>query len=106
MIRTLFFLAISCLSQLSMAAETDASTARDYTFSMAGALINQHCEATWEQGSDISINACRYRVAQFYNFTIASAHFESCTETSRGDIIKIAECMTERFSGWTQSQKN
>lgn len=88
------------ISGVSLAAETQFSTARDYNFSMAGALINQSCEATWEQGNDISINACRYRLAQLYNFAVASAHFEECSVAAAGDIVKIAECMTERFQAW------
>lgn len=88
----------------SQAAETEFSTARDYGFSMAGALINQHCEETWEEGNDISINACRYRFAQLYNYALASDHFERCTASAGGDIVKIAECMTENFQGWLKLQ--
>lgn len=94
------FFTVAVLSLPTHAAETQSSTARDYNMSMAGALINQHCEQSWEASRDISINACRYRISQLYNFAIASAHFEKCTDSAVGDIVKIAECMTEEFAGW------
>ncbi len=88
------------------AVASDAGTeAHGYTLSMAGALINDNCERNWQASNYVSVYACSYELAQLYNLSISAAHFDQCAEFSRGDIIKIADCMTNQFDVWiTQHQ--
>lgn len=83
------------------ASETDDSEARGYNLSMAGALINDWCERQLEASEYISIHACNYQLAQLYNLDISTVHFEGCAVASGGDIVRIADCMVDRFNAWT-----
>lgn len=79
--------------------------ADDYSLSMSGALINDHCSRTWEGGDYISIHACNYRLANLFNASVSSQQFEECTVRSQGDIVRIADCMVERFNAWIAQQE-
>ena len=74
--------------------------ARDYNLSMAGALVNDHCERNWQGGEYISIHACKYQLANLYNLDTSAGHFAECTELAGGDIVMIADCMVGRFTAW------
>ncbi len=74
--------------------------AEDYTLSMAGALINDHCGRSWQDGEYVNVHACNYRLANLYTLGISSAHFEDCAVSARGDIVMIADCMVTRFNTW------
>lgn len=83
------------------ASEAENSEARGYNLSMAGALINDWCERQWQTSEYISIHACNYQLAQLYNLDISTVHFEECAAASGGDIVRIADCMVDRFNAWT-----
>ncbi len=72
----------------------------DYSLSMSGALINDHCGREWEGGEYISIHACNYRLANLFNAAVSQQHFDECTVIAQGDIVRIADCMVERFNSW------
>ena len=76
----------------------------DYSLSMAGALINDHCGKVWQGGEYISIHACNYQLANRFSLAVSSQHFEECTVLARGDIVMIADCMVERFNTWLEQQ--
>lgn len=87
------------------AAESEDSSARDYNLSMAGALINDHCERNLQTSTYISIHACNYQLANLYTLDISSVHFDGCAVASGGDIVKIADCMVERFNAWILTEQ-
>jgi ribosomal protein S17 len=94
-------------STASAAAEDIGSEAHGYALSMSGALISDNCERNWQAAGYISVYACNYGLAQSYNLALAAQHFDQCAEFSRGDIVKIAECMTDQFTVWlTSSQQS
>jgi len=78
--------------------------AQDYTLSMAGALINEHCGRVWQNGEYVNIHACNYNLANLFTIDLSARHFEECTVLAQGDIVKIADCMVERFNGWLAQQ--
>ena len=82
------------------ASESRDSEARGYSLSMAGALINDWCERQWQTTEYISIHACNYQLAQLYNLAVSTVHFEDCAVASGGDIVRIADCMLNRFNLW------
>lgn len=84
-------------TQLVNAAEPQAE---DYTLSMAGALINDHCGRTWQEADYVNVHACNYQLANRFTLEIATTHFSECTVLAGGDIVKIADCMVTRFSVW------
>lgn len=84
------------------AAEARIDEGLGYNLSMAGALINDRCERNWQSSGYISIYACNYQFAQLYNFDISSAHFSECAAAVGGDVIRIADCMVERFNAWIE----
>jgi hypothetical protein len=92
----LFLLAAHVLA----AAEAEYAEAYGYTLSMAGALINDNCERNWQASEYVSVYACNYKLAQFYSLELAAPHFNQCAQVSRGDIVKIADCMTDQFNVW------
>ncbi len=96
-------LAVCCT--FSLAAEDTDGDAYRYTLSMSGALISDNCERNWQSEGYISVYACNYELAQLYNLSISAAHFEQCAQFSRGDIIKIADCMTNHFNLWIDGQE-
>lgn len=101
MIRILYCLLLSLLvNTAANAAETEDSSARDYNLSMAGALINDHCERNLQTSNYISIHACNYQLANLYTLDISAVHFDGCVAATGGDIVKIADCMVERFNAW------
>lgn len=87
------------------AGEAQIEEALGYNLSMAGALINDKCERSWESAGYISIHACNYQFSQFYNMEIATAHFVECATASGGDIVKIADCMVARFNAWVAAEQ-
>lgn len=87
------------LAQHALAAEPQAE---DYTLSMAGALINDRCERTWQNEEFVNIHACNYQLANRYTLEISTAHFEQCALRAQGDIVMIADCMVEQFSAWLE----
>ena len=94
---------------LTVIAAADTSEAQewqseDYSLSMAGALINDHCGKVWQDGDYISIHACNYQLANQFSLAVSSQHFEECTVLARGDIVMIADCMVERFNSWLVQQ--
>lgn len=104
--RTLAALIINfVLVTSSQAGEARNEEALGYNLSMAGALINDKCERSWESAGYISIHACNYQLAQFYDMEIASAHFAECATASGGDIVKIADCMVARFNAWVAAEQ-
>ena len=82
------------------AGEAGDSSARDYKLSMAGALINDWCERNLQTSKYISIHACNYQMAQLYNLDLSSGQFDECVVIAQGDIVKIADCMLDRFNAW------
>ncbi len=104
--RTLSALVISfTLVTTSQAGEDGNGEALGYNLSMAGALINDKCEGGWKDEGYISIHACNYHFAQFYNMEIAGAHFTECATASGGDIVKIADCMVALFNAWVAAEQ-
>ncbi|MBL4573427.1 MAG: hypothetical protein JKY86_10195 [Gammaproteobacteria bacterium] len=77
----------------------------DYALSMAGALINDHCTRVWQGGEYISIHACNYQLANRFSVAISAQHFDECTVLAQGDIVRIADCMVERFNNWLVQQE-
>lgn len=100
MIRVLVSLGLALCLFSAIAAEDEGSEAHGYTLSMAGALINDNCERNWKASGYISVFACNYELAQLYNLAMSAQHFNQCAQFSRGDIIKIADCMTNQFNVW------
>lgn len=100
----------TCLGfSLVLAMAANVSTAQDwqgedYNLSMAGALINDHCGRVWQGGEYVSIHACNYQLANRFNLAVSSEHFDECTVLAAGDIVKIADCMVERFNTWLEQQ--
>ncbi len=88
------------VAKAATASEAEEPQAIDYNLSMAGALINDHCERNWQGTEYISIHACNYQLANLYSLDISAAHFDECTVLARGDIVMIADCMVSRFSAW------
>ena len=82
------------------AAESTEPQAKDYTLSMAGALINDHCGRSWQSAEYVNVHACNYQLANLYTIGISSVHFDECTVRARGDIVMIADCMVTRFNAW------
>ena len=76
----------------------------DYSLSMAGALINDHCGRVWQGGEYVSIHACNYQLANLFTVAVSKLHFDECTVLAGGDIVRIADCMVERFNGWLAQQ--
>lgn len=76
--------------------------AEDYSLSMAGALINDHCGRVWQGGGYISIHACNYRLANLFTASVSAKQFEECGVLAQGDIVMIADCMVERFNTWLE----
>lgn len=76
--------------------------AEDYTLTMSGALINDHCGRTWENGEYISIHACNYQLANSFTLDVSTQHFQECTVLAQGDIVQIADCMVVRFNDWIE----
>ncbi len=101
---------LACLAfSLLVAALPNVSDAQDwqgedYSLSMAGALINDHCSRVWQGGEYVSIHACNYQLANRFNLAVSSEHFGECTVLAAGDIVKIADCMVERFNIWLEQQ--
>ena len=88
------------ITKASNASEAKDPLPRDYNLSMAGALINDTCERNWQSSEYISIHACNYQMAHLYNLGISAVHFDECVAVAGGDIVKIADCMVERFNAW------
>lgn len=78
--------------------------AEDYTLSMAGALINDHCERNWQDAAYVNKHACNYDLANRYTLELSTAHFSECTVQANGDIVRIADCMVARFTAWLSGQ--
>ncbi|MEX0964901.1 MAG: hypothetical protein WDZ52_12750 [Pseudohongiellaceae bacterium] len=98
MVKILPLLLLSVVTtQSASAAEPQAA---DYTLSMAGALINDHCTRTWQSAEFVNIHACNYQLANQFTLEIASTHFNQCTVAARGDIVMIADCMVAGFESW------
>lgn len=74
--------------------------AEDYHLSMSGALINDWCSRQWQEQRYITQHACNYALSQRYDLDISSTHFSECAVANGGDIIKIADCMMQRFNNW------
>lgn len=100
-----FCLGVCCLLANNPTIAAEGVHARDYNLSMAGALISDNCERNWQTSSYISLHACNYQLAQHYNLEISQEHFEGCVVIATGDLVKIAECMTERFNQWLADEK-
>jgi len=101
---------IRCLSLSLLLIQGSGAThaqdwqAEDYTLSMAGALINDHCSRVWQDGEYVNIHACNYNLANQFTVAISTQQFDECTVQAQGDIVKIADCMVERFNGWLAQQ--
>tara|TARA_R110002073_G_scaffold227972_1_gene388793 strand:+ start:2245 stop:2568 length:324 start_codon:yes stop_codon:yes gene_type:complete len=94
---------LACLFLALVAAQSVNAAepqAADYTLSMAGALINDHCGRSWQNAEYVNVHACNYQLANVYTLEISSAHFGECTVLARGDIVMIADCMVARFNTW------
>ena len=78
--------------------------AQDYSLSMAGAMINDHCGKAWQEEGYLSVHACNYRLANLFSPAISSQQFAECAEIARGDIVMIADCMSQRFNSWLAQQ--
>jgi hypothetical protein len=100
--KALLYCLFLSLSMASNAYAEDASepSAKDYSLSMAGALISDWCEKNWQLSNHISIHACSYQLSQAYDWELSSTHFAECTAEAIGDIVKIADCMVARFNTW------
>jgi len=99
----------ACLICSLVVAATAVSAAQDwqgedYSLSMAGALINDHCGREWQGGEYISIHACNYQLANLFSVAISIQQFEECRVLAQGDIVMIADCMVERFNSWLMQQ--
>jgi ribosomal protein S17 len=106
LIRVVYGFCLALLASTAMAAADEpGSEAYRYALSMSGALISDNCERNWQAAEYISVYACNYGLAQLYNLEISALHFAQCAEFSRGDIVKIAECMTDQFNVWLASQQ-
>ena len=87
------------------AAETYEPQAEDYTLSMAGALINDHCGRNWQSANYVNVHACNYQLANLYTLDTSTTDFAECTVLAGGDIVMIADCMVARFNLWlTENQ--
>lgn len=89
----------------SHAAQAAEPQAEDYTLSMAGALINDHCSRTWQNAEYVNIHACNFQLANRYTLELAAADFGACTVAAGGDIVRIADCMVGRFNAWLAEQQ-
>lgn len=99
--RILGSLLISVLvTTAGMARAAEEWQARDYTLSMAGALINDHCQRNWQGGKYINVHACNYELANIYKLELSVPHFDECRVLAGGDIVMIADCMVGRFNAW------
>ena len=87
------------------AAAGDDTEAHSYTLSMAGALISDNCERNWKASNYVSVYACNYELAQLYSLELSAHHFDQCAQVARGDIIKIADCMTNQFNVWISNHE-
>jgi hypothetical protein len=92
------------LAIATSAAQAQERQAEDYTLSMAGALINEHCGRVWQAGEYVNIHACNYKLANLFTLSISTQHFADCTVLAQGDIVRIADCMVERFNTWLEQQ--
>ena len=93
------------LTSLTLVRAVNASAAEqpegiDYNLTMAGSLVSNWCEPNWETQGYLTADACNYQLAQLYNLEVSSVDFGECTVVAGGDIVRIAECMVERFDGW------
>lgn len=95
--RPLFLTAVFLITGLCIAQEPQAE---DYHLSMSGALINDWCSRQWQEQGYITQHACNYALSQRYDLEISSTHFSGCAVANGGDIIKIADCMLQRFNNW------
>lgn len=86
------------------ASEAQEWRGEDYALSMAGALINDHCGRVWQGGEYVSIHACNYRLANRFTVAISAQYFDECRALAGGDIVRIADCMVERFNTWLALQ--
>lgn len=93
----LFYLSAAQAIPAAVAAEPGAE---DYTLSMAGALINDHCERSWQDAAYVNKHACNYELANRYTLELSTAHFNECAVQANGDIVRIADCMVARFTAW------
>ncbi len=93
------FVSFSLVASLSFAQEPNGE---DYNLSMSGALINDWCTRNWQETDYITIHACNYALAQRYNLAVSEAEFTNCAVANGGDIVKIADCLFERFALWIQ----
>ena len=89
---------------VSSASSAQEWQSADYSLSMSGALINDHCGRVWQGGEYISIHACNYSLANLFNAAVSRQHFDECTVLAQGDIVKIADCMVARFNTWLEQQ--
>ena len=96
----LFLVSFVTVLNLSVPASAQEPEAQDYALSMAGALINNWCGTRWQDAGYISLHACNYELAQRYNRELSSSDFENCAVANGGDIVKIADCMLERYDIW------
>lgn len=97
-------MAVVVLSQLSLSGLAQEPKAQDYALSMAGALINNWCSTRWQDSGYISLHACNYELAQLYNRELSSRDFQNCAVANGGDIVKIADCMLERYNTWVTEE--
>jgi hypothetical protein len=92
------------VAAVANASETQEWQGEDYALSMAGALINDHCGRVWQGGEYVSIHACNYQLANRFTVAISAQKFDECTVLAQGDIVRIADCMVERFNTWLEQQ--
>jgi len=106
MSRMFAYLAFSlCVAAMPDISEAQDWQGEDYSLSMAGALINDHCGRVWQGGEYVSIHACNYQLANLFNLAVSAQHFDECTVLAGGDIVRIADCMVERFNNWLMQQE-
>lgn len=97
--KILSYFGFSILIAAANTIEAQDWQSEDYAISMAGALINDHCGRVW-QGEYVSIHACNYQLANRFSLAVSAQHFDECRVLAAGDIVKIADCMVERFNSW------
>ena len=52
----------------------------------------------------VSIHACNYQLANRFGLAVSGQYFDECAVLAVGDIVKIADCMVERFNNWLGRQ--
>ena len=102
--RVFIYLGFSLLVAAANPSEAQDWQGEDYALSMAGALINDHCERVWQGGEYVSIHACNYQLANRFGLAVSGQYFDECAVLAVGDIVKIADCMVERFNNWLGRQ--